>query len=104
MGDRIAQLILERIDTPKVEEVRALEETVRGSGGFGSTGVNGKNDNEIKTEWECKNERIEKKNNEDNETLKGRFSSGRQRTEKNRKSLNERSGCPERDRSYPSSS
>ena len=44
MGDRIAQLILERIDTLPVEEVQALEDTVRGSGGFGSTGVNSTND------------------------------------------------------------
>ena len=32
MGDRIAQLILERIDTPPVEEVQGLDSTVRGSG------------------------------------------------------------------------
>ncbi|CAD7699265.1 unnamed protein product [Ostreobium quekettii] len=38
-GDRIAQLILERIITPDVEEVAELEETERGEGGFGSTGV-----------------------------------------------------------------
>ena len=44
MGDRIAQLILEKIDTPPVEEVQGLGETVRGVGGFGSTGVTGKND------------------------------------------------------------
>ena len=43
MGDRIAQLILEKIDTTKVEEVQALEESVCGSGGFGTIGVNGKN-------------------------------------------------------------
>ena len=34
MGDRIAQLILEKIDTPLVEEVQGLEDTVRGTGGF----------------------------------------------------------------------
>ena len=39
MGDRIAQLILEKIDTPIVEEVQGLDQTVRGSGGFGSSGV-----------------------------------------------------------------
>ena len=44
MGDRIAQLILEKIDTPPMEEVQGLEDTVRGSGGFGSTGVNRQND------------------------------------------------------------
>ncbi|KAM5534893.1 hypothetical protein V8D89_011448 [Ganoderma adspersum] len=37
-GDRIAQLILERIVTPEVLEVQDLDETLRGSGGFGSTG------------------------------------------------------------------
>ena len=42
MGDRIAQLVLEKIDTPKVEEVQGTEDTVRGSSGFGSIGVNGK--------------------------------------------------------------
>ncbi len=39
-GDRIAQLVLERIYTPDVVEVQELEESVRGAGGFGSTGVN----------------------------------------------------------------
>ena len=39
-GDRIAQLILERISTPPVEEVKGdLSQTTRGEGGFGSTGV-----------------------------------------------------------------
>ncbi|KAI3942704.1 hypothetical protein MKW92_029043 [Papaver armeniacum] len=39
MGDRVAQLIIEKIITPEVEEVEDLDSTVRGSGGFGSTGV-----------------------------------------------------------------
>ena len=39
VGDRIAQLILERIVTPEVVEVDDIEETERGAGGFGSTGV-----------------------------------------------------------------
>ena len=38
-GDRIAQLILERIATPDVEVVSDLDATDRGAGGFGSTGV-----------------------------------------------------------------
>ena len=38
VGDRIAQLILERIDTPEVMVVDALVPTARGPGGFGSTG------------------------------------------------------------------
>ena len=37
-GDRVAQLILERIWTPEVVVVQELEESVRGAGGFGSTG------------------------------------------------------------------
>ena len=44
MGDRIAQLISEKISTPEVEEVSALEDIVCGTGGFGSTGVKKAND------------------------------------------------------------
>ncbi|KAF7313563.1 dUTPase domain-containing protein [Mycena chlorophos] len=40
-GDRIAQLIIERIYTPEVLEVQDLDETLRGAGGFGSTGGHG---------------------------------------------------------------
>ncbi|XP_068266641.1 deoxyuridine 5'-triphosphate nucleotidohydrolase, mitochondrial isoform X1 [Nyctibius grandis] len=39
-GDRIAQLICERIYYPELEEVQALDDTERGEGGFGSTGKN----------------------------------------------------------------
>ncbi|KAI1856190.1 uncharacterized protein JN550_013883 [Neoarthrinium moseri] len=39
-GDRVAQLIIERIYTPEVVEVAELEASVRGAGGFGSTGTN----------------------------------------------------------------
>lgn len=38
VGDRIAQLVLERIHTPEVVVVEKLDESVRGAGGFGSTG------------------------------------------------------------------
>ena len=37
-GDRIAQLIVEKICTPKVMEVDSLIKTPRGASGFGSTG------------------------------------------------------------------
>lgn len=37
-GDRIAQLVLERCETPPIEEITTVEETDRGSDGFGSTG------------------------------------------------------------------
>ncbi len=39
-GDRIAQLIIERISMAPVVVVDSIEETARGAGGFGSTGVN----------------------------------------------------------------
>ena len=38
-GDRVAQLVLERICMAPIVEVENLDETSRGSGGFGSTGV-----------------------------------------------------------------
>ena len=38
-GQKIAQVIFQKIETPEVEEVEELEETNRGDGGFGSTGV-----------------------------------------------------------------
>ncbi|KAF8022835.1 hypothetical protein BT93_F0372 [Corymbia citriodora subsp. variegata] len=38
-GYRIAQLIIEKIMTPDVLEVKDLDSTLRGEGGFGSTGV-----------------------------------------------------------------
>jgi dUTP pyrophosphatase len=37
-GMKIAQLVLEKVITPEVQEVSELDETLRGSGGFGSTG------------------------------------------------------------------
>jgi len=38
-GDRFAQLVVEKIESPQIVEVEELDETTRGSGGFGSTGV-----------------------------------------------------------------
>lgn len=37
-GDRCAQIIIEPVVYPVVQEVKELDETVRGFGGFGSTG------------------------------------------------------------------
>ena len=85
MGDNIAQLILEKIDTPLEEEVQGLEDTVRGSGGFGSIGVTRQNDTSQKKEGKGENERTSKKDSEvKNETLKGSVS-GRKRINKNKK-------------------
>jgi dUTP pyrophosphatase len=39
-GERIAQLLLEKAETPPVKEVTNLPSTARGEGGFGHTGVN----------------------------------------------------------------
>ena len=39
VGDRIAQLILEKIKTPTVQKVVVLSAIDRGIGGFGSTGL-----------------------------------------------------------------
>merc|ERR1712025_917178 len=39
-GDRIAQLVCEKISYPEIKELKTLDETDRGEGGFGSTGTN----------------------------------------------------------------
>ncbi len=41
-GYRVAQLVLEKCETPEVEEVMELDQTERGEGGFGSTGLKNK--------------------------------------------------------------
>lgn len=38
-GDKIAQLVIQPVTRAVLEEVSELDETVRGEGGFGSTGV-----------------------------------------------------------------
>ncbi|HEY1974458.1 MAG TPA: dUTP diphosphatase [Pseudonocardia sp.] len=38
-GDRIAQLVLQRVERAVFEEVAELPESVRGAGGYGSTGI-----------------------------------------------------------------
>lgn len=38
-GDRIAQLVFSRVETVEWEEAETLEESGRGGGGFGSTGL-----------------------------------------------------------------
>lgn len=38
-GDRIAQMVINKIETPNIIEVNELSDTNRGSGGFGSTGL-----------------------------------------------------------------
>ena len=38
-GDRVAQLLLQQVGRARIVEVAALDDTTRGAGGFGSTGV-----------------------------------------------------------------
>lgn len=40
-GDRIAQLVIQRVEQAAFEEVAQLPESVRGTGGYGSTGGHG---------------------------------------------------------------
>ena len=44
-GDRIAQLICEKIEYPELKEEEELEATERGAGGFGSTGIKAGDEN-----------------------------------------------------------
>lgn len=37
-GDRIAQLLIQKVELPAIEEVADLDTTERGAGGYGSTG------------------------------------------------------------------
>ena len=39
-GDRIAQMVFQKVETIRWQEVKVLTETVRNEGGFGSTGKN----------------------------------------------------------------
>ena len=102
MGDRIAQLILERIDTPPVEEVQGLDGTVHETSGFGSTGIESGNDTGKGKIVTCKNERTEtEKENEkaENEALKGRLGrfSGKG-TKTGKKKMTEGSSCLSQER------
>ncbi len=38
-GDQVAQMLIQKVESPKIEEVDNLDSTERGEGGFGSTGV-----------------------------------------------------------------
>jgi dUTP pyrophosphatase len=38
-GDRIAQLVVQRVETAQFVVVEALDDTERGAGGFGSSGT-----------------------------------------------------------------
>jgi dUTP pyrophosphatase len=38
-GDKIAQMLIQKVEKPSIEEVEFLDDTERGEGGFGSTGI-----------------------------------------------------------------
>lgn len=38
-GEKIAQLLIQRVEQPEVHEATELSDTSRGAGGFGSTGI-----------------------------------------------------------------
>lgn len=38
-GDRIAQMVIAKVERAEIREVKELDETIRGEGGFGSSGV-----------------------------------------------------------------
>lgn len=40
-GDRIAQMVIARVEQVELAEVTSLDDTARGNGGFGSTGQSG---------------------------------------------------------------
>ena len=63
-GDRVAQLVLERISMAPAKEVQDLPDTARGAGGFGSTGVAASvTGNEAAQEGSPKRQRIEEGSN-----------------------------------------
>lgn len=39
VGQKIAQVLIQKVEYPEIEEVEQLEQTNRGDGGFGSTGL-----------------------------------------------------------------
>jgi len=39
VGDKIAQLLIQKVEHPEISEVEELDETARGEGRFGSTGA-----------------------------------------------------------------
>ena len=63
VGDRIAQLILEKIKTPTIQKVIVLSAIDRANGGFGSTGLQS-NDPLVSIKQEengaAKNEKVQK--------------------------------------------
>ena len=48
MGDKVAQLIFEKIKTPAIRETNDLEDTERGDRGFGSTDITSEHVQDIK--------------------------------------------------------
>ena len=47
MGDRIAQIMFEKIKTPRIKETNDLGETDRGNKGYGSSGISAEKDEDV---------------------------------------------------------
>ena len=60
VGDRITQLILEKIKTPAIKKVIVLSATDRGSRGFGSTGLQSSGSSSSVIQKENQGEKSEK--------------------------------------------
>ena len=71
-GDRVAQLILEKITTPEVERVDNLDKTVRGSQGFGLTDKSPEKDQDILIAMVGKTEEGDSLDGHDGGTPRGR--------------------------------
>ena len=56
MGDKIAQLIFEKIKTPEILETDSLDETGRGEKGFGSTGLHSEEQKSVNQSSDQKSE------------------------------------------------
>jgi dUTP pyrophosphatase len=39
-GEKIAQILIQKVEVPQIEEVKELSDSKRGTGGFGSSGLN----------------------------------------------------------------
>ena len=84
MGDRIAQLIFEKIKTPEIKETDSLDGTRRGEGSYGSTGMN-EGSSEDKSETKVRTTQSEQ--NQIQSVIKN--SSNQDSRKINKKSMNE---------------
>ena len=56
MGDKVAQLVFEKIKTSAIREMNDLDDTERGERGFGSTGIKSEHVQDIKPRLNHRNQ------------------------------------------------